>query len=127
MEIEMNKIEKTTLIKKNWGTEEIIVNNDKYCAKIMTLVPNGKLSLQWHKHKQETFFVLSGALYLDRFQKDGTKVTDTLIKGELVTILPCQAHSFYNPNIYNVVFLEISTTHKDEDTYRVTKSRIENV
>lgn len=124
----MNKIEKTTLIKKNWGTEEIIVNNDKYCAKIMTLVPNGKLSLQWHKHKQETFFVLSGALYLDRFEKDGTKVTDTLIKGESVTILPCQAHSFYNPTtIFKCCFLEISTTHDDEDTYRVTKSGVENV
>lgn len=123
----MNKIEKTTLVKKNWGTEEIIVNNDKYCAKIMALFPNGKLSLQWHKEKQETFFVLNGELHLDRFEKDGTKVTDILIEGESVTILPCQAHSFYNPGLSNVMFLEISTEHKDEDTYRVTKSGVENV
>lgn len=27
----MNKIEKPTLVKKNWGTEEIIVNN-KGCS-----------------------------------------------------------------------------------------------
>jgi len=123
----MNKIEKTILVKKNWGTEEIIVNNDKYCAKIMTLVPESRLSLQWHRDKQETFFILSGELHLDRFEKDGTKVTDILIKGESVTILPCQAHSFYNPNCLNVVFLEVSTTHKDEDTYRVMKSGVENV
>lgn len=127
----MNKIEKTILVKKNWGTEEIIVNNDKYCAKMMTLVPNGRLSLQWHKDKQETFFVLSGELHLDRFEKDGTKVTDILIKGESVTIPPCQAHSFYNPTTQYyceiVKFLEISTTHNDEDTYRVTKSGVENV
>lgn len=111
--VEMNKIEKITLVKKNWGTEEIIVNNDKYCAKMMTLVPNGKLSLQWHKDKQETFFVLSGSIYVDLYEKDGTKEIEYLSEGDSITILPCQAHSFHNPLKENVKFLEISTTHND--------------
>jgi len=91
----------------------------------MTLVPKGRLSLQWHSDKMETFFVLEGTLYLDRFEKDGTKIKDIIGSGESVTILPCQAHSFYNESNVNVIFIEISTTHKDEDVYRVTKSGLD--
>lgn len=112
-------------IEKEWGNEEIIVNNDKYCAKRMTVFPGGKLSIQWHINKQETFHIEKGTLKVTIFLPTGNKFDYNLKPGESITIFPGQAHTFHNKTKQNVIFLEISTHHDNNDVYRVTKSCID--
>jgi quercetin dioxygenase-like cupin family protein len=47
---------------KNWGSETIIVNNDKYCGKKMFIAKNCYCSFHYHIVKDETFYVSRGKL-----------------------------------------------------------------
>lgn len=48
------------VIRKPWGHERILELNEHYCMKLLWVNPNERLSLQFHKVKHETMFVLSG-------------------------------------------------------------------
>lgn len=49
-------------VNKGWGFEQIIVNNEKYCGKILHFWKNKKCSWHYHLIKDETFYVQSGEL-----------------------------------------------------------------
>ena len=49
-------------IKKPWGSEEIWAETKDYVGKRMFINPGQRMSLQYHKIKEETVFVLSGTL-----------------------------------------------------------------
>ena len=55
-------------IPKPWGQEIIIENNKVYSLKKLTMNPNSRCSLQYHK-KIETIFVLEGTLYINLGKK----------------------------------------------------------
>ena len=50
------------IIEKPWGKEEIIEINEKYMVKKLTMWKEHRCSLQFHNHKKETIYVLSGKL-----------------------------------------------------------------
>ena len=50
------------VIEKPWGKEEVIEINDKYMMKKLTMWKGHRCSLQFHNHKKETIYVLSGQL-----------------------------------------------------------------
>ena len=56
----MNK----NLIKKPWGSEQIIHTNKHYTLKKLVMISQSRCSLQYHKRKIETIFVLAGPLYI---------------------------------------------------------------
>jgi quercetin dioxygenase-like cupin family protein len=100
-------------VKRNWGYEYWIENNEKYCGKI--LVCGNKWSDQgkshYHKKKDETFLVIEGALILDT----GINVLK-LNKYESFRVRPGIKHRFKALE-KKCIFVEISTTHKDSDSY----------
>ena len=51
-------------VDKKWGSELWIVNNDKYCGKLLIVEPNHTCSMHFHKDKTETFFIIRGRLLL---------------------------------------------------------------
>ena len=51
-------------VAKGWGGEEILVNNDLYCAKNLYVMKGLQCSLHYHKIKDETFFVQKGKIKL---------------------------------------------------------------
>ena len=51
-------------INKPWGWEKIIENNKHYTLKKLFMKKNCRCSLQFHKKKIETIYVLDGPLYL---------------------------------------------------------------
>ena len=56
--------------KKLWGYEQIIVNDELYCGKILTVLPAGfACSIHYHVNKQETFHILRGSLCLDLWDR----------------------------------------------------------
>jgi len=117
---------------KTWGRETWMVNNDLYCGKIFHMRAGFCSSAHYHQEKDETFFVLSGALILELSADSSflstTSISRVLLKGlglrsvggTGVRILPRTCHRFLA--IRDTVVLEVSTPHKEEDVFRHTNS-----
>jgi len=114
---------------KSWGTELWFENNSKYCGKRLIVQPdkwssNGKF--HYHLEKDETFFVIEGALWLDIADEEGNYDRMTLYEGDAFRILPGVKHRFTSALDIPCKFIEVSTTHRDEDSYRCEWDRIKN-
>ena len=103
---------------KGWGSEEWIVNNEKYCGKILNLNPGYTCSMHFHKNKDETFFIIQGYLKVEVINtNDGSVKELTLHTGEILRIPPLTPHRF--TTTVTTVFIEFSTQHEESDSYRV--------
>lgn len=51
-------------VPKGWGYERWIANSPLYCGKELFIAKDRRLSLHYHKLKDETFFVISGSVLL---------------------------------------------------------------
>lgn len=117
----------TQRIDKLWGHEQIIVNNDLYCGKILTVLPNGNAcSIHFHKLKTETFHLLSGRLFIQIGPySPSTKRYELrqqwLLPGESLTIKPYTAHRFWSEGVESQ-FIEFSTPDSPKDSYRIIES-----
>ena len=100
-------------VKKDWGWEEWIVNNDRYCSKRMLLNRGWQCSLHHHKIKHETFFIQSGKVYFEL--GIGMYI---LYPGDAIEIPVGINHRF--GGIEDSVIFETSTHHDDSDSYRVS-------
>ncbi len=103
------------IVLKDWGEEQWIVNNEKYCGKKMLIKTGFYCSYHMHKIKEETFYVLDGELEViheGNYLKVGA--------GETLHIKPNEYHSFRA--LKGTIFFEFSTQHLDGDNYRLTKS-----
>lgn len=100
------------VVDKPWGYEEIIVENEKYVGKILTIDKGHQLSRQYHEVKDETIFVISGTLALEIGQGDSIE-TVFMEQGESRRILPGTVHRFKHW-LGRVKLLEISTSELDD-------------
>lgn len=99
-------------VKKDWGYEKWLVNNDLYCGKIIFIKKGHRCSIHYHKNKDETFYVLKGNIILELF---GDKIE--LKEGDSYRLLPGTVHRFIGT--VDSTILEISTHHEDSDSYRL--------
>ena len=97
--------------KKN-GLSMITVLNKNYCKKYLFLTPNQSHPTQFHKIKEESFFIILGKIELTL---DGKK--KILKKGDLVTIKRKQKHSFKDISGHGSVIEELSTKSHKSDSY----------
>ena len=108
-------------VEKSWGYELWFINNSLYCGKLLS-INKGKWSSEgryhYHKIKDETFFVIEGILLLDWFDTDNIGYTESLTKYQSFRIKPNIKHRFTTPS-KNCKFIEASTTHSDDDSYRI--------
>ena len=61
-------------VEKPWGHEIIWAETTNYVGKLLHIKAGHRLSLQYHKVKEETVYVLSGTLYI--YDGDITKAFD---------------------------------------------------
>ena len=136
-------------IKKVWGSEDWLVLNEKYCAKFLNLNHKYQCSVHYHARKDETFYVLAGEVelyvvellpyyqiypltnddittYYKEIQKRKKEILTSMVKVRLTTgqqyrLKPFTAHRFTSITSGSKI-LEISTTHYEEDSYRLTES-----
>jgi mannose-6-phosphate isomerase-like protein (cupin superfamily) len=105
---------------KGWGKEIWIVNNNKYCGKILEFNNMKKFSMHYHYNKDETWYVLSGDFTFRYI--DGTNanvISRSLSIGDVIRILPGCCHQLECTSDTGGKILEISTQHFEEDSYRV--------
>ncbi len=102
-------------VEKTWGHEEWIVNNTKYCGKKLFVKKGFRCSMHHHKIKDETFYILSGEIYLE-CEKNGKIESEILSSGDIRHIKIGTWHRF--TGLEDSEFFEFSTFHMDEDSYR---------
>ena len=98
-------------IEKPWGYELIWAHADRYVGKILHIKAGHALSLQYHRVKDETVHLLSGAM---RFEYDrGEGRSDVILQaGESVRIRPGMVHRMVALSDCDV--LEASTPQLDD-------------
>lgn len=129
---------------KSWGFEYWFENNEHYCGKIIQ-VRNGEWSsngaFHYHKLKDETFLVLNGTLILDILDMNEilkSQIDHCIIKPYDPVYGNPLVHRYYlypynylrlKPGVLHrfsgfegeAIFTETSTTHLEEDSYRIQK------
>ena len=128
------------VVSKKWGFEKRIINNEKYCGKLLYVVKGKHTSLHYHKSKDETFYVHSGKLkvyYQDDIKKakesvsrgivnpDGGDISiplhefesETLNAGDVFRVPAERVHRVYA--VEDTQLYEFSTTHNEKDTVRL--------
>lgn len=108
-----------TLIKlKRWGYEEWICNGD-YCGKKLVVYDGTHTSFHYHKIKDEHFLVLSGHMTIYVGNTEG-KVTsiEQLNSGDTYHVPPGVVHCIAASG-GELSFVEFSSHHSDEDSFRV--------
>lgn len=130
---------------KSWGFEYWFENNHSYCGKIIQVRQDEWSSygaFHYHKIKDETFLVLSGTLLLDILVLNDISKSKIASENALMLKEVADNESFvvnryylkpYNylrlfPGVLHrfsslekeAIFTETSTTHMEEDSYRIT-------
>lgn len=124
--IYLNKIiestfNKTNIVDKSWGHEEILVNNDEFCGKLLKFNKGAKLSLHYHLLKREVFFLQVGKMIFTYFDlTKAERITKELNGGDAIHIPRGCPHKL--EAIEYSVIIEISSHHEDSDSYRIEKS-----
>jgi mannose-6-phosphate isomerase len=105
-----------TFVKKPWGSELLWARTPKYVGKILRIKKGERLSLQYHRFKDETIHVLSGTLdYV--VEERGRLVTRRLRKGmgyrtvprtkhRMIGVTDCEILEVSTPQLMDVVRLE---------------------
>lgn len=113
------KLSSPEIVVKGWGEEKIIVNNDEFCGKFLIFKEGSEFSTHMHKEKREIFHVISGWLLVTGINtEDASTYTIELTKGDSLEVPRMVFHRI--KAIIDSVILEISTSHRDEDSYRIS-------
>jgi mannose-6-phosphate isomerase-like protein (cupin superfamily) len=96
-------------VEKPWGFEVIWAETASYVGKLLHINAGHRLSLQFHRVKEETVYVVSGTLYVYDDKGGITKLTP----GQRFHVNPLQVHRF-GANESDVEIMEVSTPHLDD-------------
>ena len=93
---------------KPWGYEILWADTDNYVAKIMYINPNQRMSLQFHKIKEETVYVMSGTLYV--WESENNEEFNVYDPETVYHVKPGMVHRF-GTGASGVTLIEVSTNH----------------
>lgn len=124
----MAKVEKVTKdelyedhrVDRGWGFEIWVENLPEYCGKLLDLEKGKRCSMHFHMKKLETMFLVEGQVDIKFIDPDtGKPYVVSLEKGDAVRIPRGQVHQIIANKPSSLI--EFSTTHEEEDSYRVEK------
>lgn len=105
---------------KGWGEEVWIINNDKYCGKLLKFNKGATFSDHYHIVKDEAWYVLEGRLELRYYDlANADRLVKVLKPGSVVHIPPSTPHQL--KALESSVIIEVSTPHDEADSYRIAK------
>ncbi len=112
-------------VDKPWGSETWICNNkeEDYCSKLLYIKKGHSTHMHFHIAKHETFYVISGSLFLSHIDASNADIVERVIfKGETVEVPRGLPHKL-EADGSDVELIETSTYHRDSDSYRVSKMK----
>ena len=99
-------------VEKPWGHEEIWAESARYVGKLLSIRKGHRLSLQFHREKDETIRVSSGQLRLTLETDSGELAITDLGPGESRHIEPGRRHRF--EALEDCELIEVSTPELDD-------------
>lgn len=100
-------------VDKPWGHETIWAHTEHYVGKILHIRAGHALSVQYHRLKDETVFLLTGEMkYWVKLDPDGELTEQRLRRGDAFRITPGTVH--YMEAVTDCEVLEASTPHLDD-------------
>lgn len=94
-------------VPKPWGSESIFADTSRCAGKIIRIEATKRISLQYHKEKEETILVLEGEVLAQIGDN-----TEILTPGDIVEIPPTTIHRF--KALIDTKILEVSTPELDD-------------
>ncbi len=89
--------------KRPWGNYEVLTQKPGYKVKILTVLPQGEISLQRHSHRSEHWYIVSGKGIVT---KKGSEIR--VVAGDSVDFPVTEVHRVKNIDNENLVFIEIA-------------------
>ena len=99
------------IVNKPWGHENVWALTEKYVGKVLHINKGKRLSLQFHRVKEETIMVIEGTMELvleEGSQRDQHSII--MNPGDTYHICPMTVHRFSASQGSNVKVIEVSTT-----------------
>ena len=108
-------------VDKPWGFELIWAHTDRYVGKVLVIRAGHRLSLQYHREKDESIYVMRGRMILHLADEDGTLRQHEMGPGDHRRVPVGRLHRF--EAVEDVEVVEVSTPELDdvvrvEDDYR---------
>jgi mannose-6-phosphate isomerase len=99
-------------VNKPWGYEMIWAENPKYIGKTLHIMAGSRLSLQYHKVKDETIMVLKGTLKLEYGPSKGDLREIEMNPGDTFHVPPGLLHRM--SGVTDVEIVEVSTSELND-------------
>jgi len=99
-------------VEKPWGYELIFAHTDRYAGKILHVDAGHRLSLQFHHHKDESNYLLSGRLMLVKGTGEDDITSTEIGPGHVWRNLPGEIHTI--EALEDADVLEVSTPELDD-------------
>lgn len=90
-------------VHKPWGREIVFAHNRSYAGKILVIEKGHRISLQYHKVKRETLYLLEGRLHIQLGKRRRVAVP-----GAVIEVPPRTVHRFH-ARTGRVTLVEVST------------------
>jgi mannose-6-phosphate isomerase-like protein (cupin superfamily) len=107
----MSLLTRGTIVDKPWGYEILWAHTGRYVGKILHIKKGESLSYQYHRVKDETIRLLSGAMEMD-VEADGQRTKLSLKPGDCLHIAAGMKHRMTAVSDCDV--LEVSTPELDD-------------
>ena len=98
-------------IEKPWGYELIFAHTGKYAGKVIFVKKGHRLSLQYHREKDETVYIHEGRVLLE-VETDGQMVQSELLTGSCFRGPPLIKHRLRATE--DTLLFEVSTPELDD-------------
>lgn len=108
----VEKFEPVDLGPKLWGSEKLIAYAAQYIGKILRMKAGATGPLQYHKFKDETFYLFSGEAIVEYGDGNGGYVTTRMYEGESYHVPPGAVHRV--EAVTECVFFEASNPVFDD-------------
>ncbi len=101
------RVQKPKVVEKPWGREIWLAHEGEYAGKILEVKKGSRLSLQYHKRKKETMYILEGEIILILNDKK-----NEMRVGDSITINPGDKHRV--EALDDTKIIEVSTPELDD-------------
>jgi mannose-6-phosphate isomerase len=110
-------VENAARVEKPWGYELVYARNELYVGKVLFVKKGQRLSLQYHREKDETIYIFQGKIDLQVGEKEGELAAIIMEEGDAMRLKPNTLHRMKalvdtfileasTPQIHDVVRLE---------------------
>lgn len=108
----LTKFEPRKLGPKDWGLELLVAQTEHYTGKMLAMNAGACGPFQYHREKNETFYLYSGVAKVKTIDAQGYVRVMEMQPGESYHVPPGAPHQVYA--VSDCVFFEASTPHFDD-------------